>query len=53
MPKAINGAILHAALNDEFNGYHITAGSGIVLSVWSANNDPSRFPQPRIFDPRN
>ncbi|KIW26348.1 uncharacterized protein PV07_09448 [Cladophialophora immunda] len=52
LPTAISGAIPHAALeNDEVDGYKIPAGSTVVLAVWSANNDPSLFPNPREFDP--
>lgn len=52
MPVAINGAIPHAAANaDDFNGFHIPKGAGIVLAIWSANNDESNFPKPRVFDP--
>lgn len=52
MPTAINGAIPHAAMQeDHYNGYRIPAGAGVVLAVWSANNDPEAFPNPRIFDP--
>ena len=52
MPTSINGAIPHASINDDnFNGYHIPAGAGIVLAVWSANNDSSNFANPRLFEP--
>lgn len=53
MPTAINGAVPHAAMNsDEVDGHHIPAGAGIVLAVWSANNDPTLFHDPRLFDPK-
>ena len=52
MPTAITGAISHASrIEDEIDGYTIPKGSTILLSVWSANNDPSLFPNPRVFDP--
>ncbi|OAG35087.1 hypothetical protein AYO21_10760 [Fonsecaea monophora] len=52
LPTAISGAIPHAALtDDEVDGYKIPAGCTIVLAVWSANNDPDLFPNPREFDP--
>lgn len=52
MPTAINGAIPHAAMHDdEFNGYKIPAGAGVVLAVWSANNDSDSFDDPRTFNP--
>lgn len=52
LPTGINGAIPHACLaDDEVEGYHIPAGTTVVLAVWSANNDPKLFPNPREFDP--
>ena len=52
MPVAITGAIPHAPRqDDEFEGYHIPKGAGIVMAVWSANNDPDLFSNPRVFDP--
>ncbi|KAF9770795.1 hypothetical protein IL306_011597 [Fusarium sp. DS 682] len=52
LPTAISGAIPHAALaDDEIDGYKIPAGATVILAVWSANNDPSLFPNPREFDP--
>ncbi|KAH6668276.1 putative cytochrome P450 oxidoreductase [Halenospora varia] len=52
MPTAINGAVPHASMNDDdYNGYRIPAGAGVVLAVWSANNDSSNFANPRLFDP--
>ena len=52
MPTGTTGAIPHAArAEDEIDGYVIPKGATILLSVWSANNDPSLFPNPRVFDP--
>ncbi|OAL30296.1 hypothetical protein AYO20_08774 [Fonsecaea nubica] len=52
MPTTVAGAIPHAARNqDEIDGYIIPQGATIVLAVWAANNDPTLFPQPRVFDP--
>ncbi|KIX09210.1 uncharacterized protein Z518_00289 [Rhinocladiella mackenziei CBS 650.93] len=52
LPTAISGAIPHAAVDeDEVDGYRIPAGATIVLAVWSVNNDPNLFPNPREFDP--
>ena len=33
------------------HNYAIPAGTTVVLAVWSANNDPHLFPNPRVFDP--
>ncbi|KAH7012853.1 cytochrome P450 [Ilyonectria destructans] len=52
LPTSISGAIPHAALaDDEIDGFTIPAGTTIVLAVWSVNNDPKLFPDPRRFDP--
>ena len=52
MPTAIAGAIPHATqVEDEIDEYVIPAGSTIVLAVWTINNDPELFPNPRDFDP--
>ena len=51
-PTGVNGAIPHAArADDEIDGYHIPGGAGVVLAIWSANNDEQLFPRPRVFDP--
>ncbi|KIW98141.1 uncharacterized protein Z519_01725 [Cladophialophora bantiana CBS 173.52] len=52
LPTAISGAIPHAALSDDVvDGYRIPRGATVVMAVWSVNNDPSLFPNPRQFDP--
>ncbi|GIZ39957.1 hypothetical protein CKM354_000331600 [Cercospora kikuchii] len=52
MPTAINGAIPHAAMNeDHYHGYRIPKGATIVLAVWSANHNPKDFDEPREFRP--
>lgn len=52
MPTTINGAIPHAATADDtIDGYDIPAGAGIALAVWTVNNDPAIFPDPRAFKP--
>jgi cytochrome P450 len=52
MPTATTGAVPHAAREqDEIDGYIIPKGATILLSTWSANNDPTLFPNPRVFDP--
>ena len=52
IPTAISGAIPHAALADDvIDGYVIPKGATVVLAVWSANNDPVLFPNPREFQP--
>jgi cytochrome P450 len=51
MPTAIMG-VPHAAIrDDEYMGYRIPAGAGIIMNVWTVQNDPARHPNPRRFDP--
>ncbi|KAK4550436.1 hypothetical protein LTR36_000014 [Oleoguttula mirabilis] len=52
MPTTILGAVPHAATQDDtYMGYLIPKGAGILNNVWAINNDPSRAPEPRKFDP--
>ncbi|RJE21071.1 to cytochrome p450 [Aspergillus sclerotialis] len=37
--------------NDEYMGYFIPAGAGILHNVWSIHMDPKRQPNPREFNP--
>ncbi|KAF2124375.1 cytochrome P450 [Dothidotthia symphoricarpi CBS 119687] len=51
MPTAILG-IPHAVIrDDEYMGYKIPKGAGIMWNVWAIHNDPKRHPDPRRFDP--
>ncbi|KAI1271690.1 cytochrome P450 [Xylaria sp. FL0933] len=51
MPTAILGIPHATTRDDEYSGYHIPKGAGVVLNVWAIHNDPSRHPDPRRFDP--
>ncbi|KAJ5103945.1 Cytochrome P450 E-class group I [Penicillium argentinense] len=52
MPTTILGAVPHAVTqDDEYMGYLIPKGAGILNNVWSIHMDPSRHPNPRTFDP--
>jgi cytochrome P450 len=35
----------------ELGGYHIPAGSNVVMSTWIMHHDPRYFPEPEKFDP--
>ncbi|KAH0842502.1 hypothetical protein FOPE_07239 [Fonsecaea pedrosoi] len=37
--------------DDYYMGYRLPAGAGVVNCVWTVNNNPERFPNPREFDP--
>lgn len=52
LPSSILGIVPHATTNqDSYNGYHIPANIGVMLNVWTLNNDPHRYPEPREFRP--
>jgi cytochrome P450 len=52
MPTTILGAVPHAVTrDDEYMGYLIPKGAGVINNVWAINMDPKRAPQPRVFDP--
>jgi cytochrome P450 len=52
MPTAITGAAPHAAQqNCEFMGYTIPKGATIINNVYTIHFDPTRYPNPRKFDP--
>jgi cytochrome P450 len=38
--------------DDELNGFHIPAGSSVVLSPLVSQRNPELFPDPHVFDPR-
>lgn len=51
MPTAILG-MLHAVIkDDEYMGYRIPKGAGVMCNVWAIHDDPERHPDPRRFDP--
>ncbi|KXH33974.1 cytochrome P450 [Colletotrichum simmondsii] len=51
MPTAILG-LPHAVIqDDEYMGYKIPKGAGVMLNVWAINMDEKRFENPRSFDP--
>lgn len=52
MPTTILGAVPHAVTqNDEYMGYFIPAGAGVLHNVWSIHMDPKLNPNPRQFNP--
>ncbi|KAF2708823.1 cytochrome P450 [Pleomassaria siparia CBS 279.74] len=51
MPTDILG-VPHAAIrDDEYMGYKIPKGAGVMWNVWAVHMDPKRHPNPRRFDP--
>jgi hypothetical protein len=52
MPTTILGAVPHAVnKDDEYMGYLIPKGAGVLNNVWAINMDPNRHPEPRRFEP--
>lgn len=52
MPTTILGAVPHAVnKDDEYMGYLIPKGAGVLNNVWAINMDPKRHPEPRRFEP--
>ncbi|PQE33784.1 cytochrome P450 protein [Rutstroemia sp. NJR-2017a WRK4] len=51
MPTDILG-VPHAVIkDDEYMGYKIPKGAGVMWNVWAIHMDPKRHHNPRIFDP--
>ncbi|KAK5018899.1 hypothetical protein LTR16_012727, partial [Cryomyces antarcticus] len=52
MPTTILGAVPHAVTrDDEYMGFHIPKGAGVLNNVWGIHMDPTRYPDPRRYDP--
>ncbi|KAK2012068.1 cytochrome P450 [Colletotrichum eremochloae] len=51
LPTAILG-MPHAVIkDDEYMGYEIPKGAGVILNVWAINMDEDRWEDPRAFNP--
>ena len=51
MPTAILG-VPHALIqDDEYMGYHLPKGAGVIVNNYTIHTDPSRYPEPREFNP--
>ncbi|KAF2198327.1 cytochrome P450 [Delitschia confertaspora ATCC 74209] len=52
MPTTIMGAVPHAVTkDDEYMGFLIPKGAGVVNNAYTINMDPKRAPNPRQFNP--
>ncbi|EHY61259.1 hypothetical protein HRR80_009080 [Exophiala dermatitidis] len=52
MPTTILGAVPHAVTkDDEYMGFLIPKGAGVLNNVWAINMNPQRHPDPRRFQP--
>ncbi|KAI1502980.1 putative cytochrome P450 [Biscogniauxia marginata] len=52
MPTTILGAIPHALTqDDDYMGFKLPKGAGVLNNVYTIHNDDSRYPHPRQFDP--
>ena len=51
MPTAIVGSIPHALTqDDEYMGYSLPKGAGVVSNIYKIHMDPARYPEPRKFN---
>ncbi|KAF1951982.1 cytochrome P450 [Byssothecium circinans] len=51
MPTTVMG-VPHAVIRDDmYMGWRIPKDASVVMNVWGMHNDPSRYPNPRTFDP--
>ena len=42
----------HAVTKDDvYQGYHIPKGATVILNIWTISRDPSRYKNPRVYDP--
>ncbi|RYP04548.1 hypothetical protein DL765_010156 [Monosporascus sp. GIB2] len=48
VPLGVNHAVIR---DDEYMGYKIPKGAGVMYNVWAIGHDPKRHPDPRRFDP--
>ena len=52
MPTTLLGAVPHAVnKDDDYMGYFIPKGAGVLNNVWAIHMDPKRHPEPRRFEP--
>ncbi|OJJ54811.1 hypothetical protein ASPSYDRAFT_210517 [Aspergillus sydowii CBS 593.65] len=52
MPTTIMGAVPHAVTqDDEYMGYFIPKGAGVLHNVWAIGMDPKRHANPRQYNP--
>jgi cytochrome P450 len=51
MPTDILGVPHAVTQDDEYMGYKIPEGAGVMWNVWAIHMDPKRHPDPRRFDP--
>jgi cytochrome P450 len=52
LPSSILGIVPHATTDaDTYRDYEFPAKTGMLINVWALNNNPERYPNPRVFDP--
>ncbi|KAK0664850.1 Cytochrome P450 monooxygenase yanC [Lasiodiplodia hormozganensis] len=52
MPTAALGAAPHAVMqDDEYLGFHIPKGAGVMMNIWAIHRDEKRYPRPEEFWP--
>jgi len=52
MPTTPLGGVPHAVTkDDEYMGYQIPKGAGVMINTYTIHMDPKRYPEPRRFNP--
>ncbi|OTB07018.1 hypothetical protein M426DRAFT_54404 [Hypoxylon sp. CI-4A] len=51
MPTGILGVPHAVTRDDEYMGYKIPKGAGVMWNVWTIHQDPNRYSDPQRFDP--
>ncbi|KAJ3546252.1 hypothetical protein NM688_g5535 [Phlebia brevispora] len=51
MPVLPLGVPRRAIADDEYKGYHIPAGTIIMMNIWAMLYDPDEYSNPDVFDP--
>jgi cytochrome P450 len=52
MPTTPTGGVPRAVTEDDnYMGYTIPKGAGVMISTWTIHMNPERYPEPRRFDP--
>lgn len=52
LPSSILGIVPHATTaEDTYRDFTFPAKTGMMINVWALNNNPERYPNPRVFDP--
>lgn len=52
MPTTPTGGVPHAVIQDDnYMGFTIPKGAGMMINTWALHMNPERYPEPRRFNP--